>query len=95
MLVNRNQEERYEIEEKTDGVFRVFAKTNSMKVLRVLRIELPDNQVHKKFYSILPSLIVMYPYIGQSFEYYIDNKYIGMRKLLSVSNEVVRFEEVL
>jgi hypothetical protein len=87
-------EERKDVEEKLDFVFRIFLRTNKLRGSVVVRIELPNNEVHQKYYGNMPKYEVVIPYIGETFEYYLDNNLVGMRKLAEASPEHMKFEEV-
>lgn len=75
--------------EKLDYIFRIFQKTNSLKNKTIIRIELPNNEVHEKNYGNMPKLEVTAPYIGEQFELYLDGELVGMRVLLEADKDKI------
>jgi hypothetical protein len=78
---------------KTDGVFRIFTKTNAMKRVVVVRIELPNNEIHKLNYGNVPDFETVVPYIGQVVELHLDDELLGLRIVKEADKEHIVFAD--
>lgn len=87
--VKKHEPEVIKEEEKLDYVFRIFQKTNNLGNKCIVRIELPNNEVHKKHYGNMPKFETVIPYIGQEFELYLDGEFIEKRVLLEADKEKI------
>lgn len=93
--VKQQPEEQKRIEEeKLDNVFRIFRITNSLKATTIVRIELPNNEVHQKYYGLMPKFEVVIPYIGQEFELYLDGELVGVKILKEASKEHMKWVDI-
>lgn len=95
MVKQKNKKEKIEIvNNKDDGIFRIFMKTNSMKNEIVYRIELPSNEVFENNYGNLVKYEVMEDYENESFELYLDNELKGIYTLLEANKFKIKYEKI-
>lgn len=95
MVKQKNKKEKIKIvNNKDDGIFRIFMKTNSMKNEIVYRIELPSNEVFENNYGNLVKYEVMEVYENESFELYLDNELKGIYTLLEANKFKIKYEKI-
>lgn len=95
MVKQKNKKEKIEIvNNKDDGIFRIFMKTNSMKNEIIYRIELPSNEVFENNYGNLVKYEVMEDYENESFELYLDGQLKGMYTLLEANKFKIKYEKI-
>ncbi|MGR6760315.1 hypothetical protein ACU1JV_00530 [Paenibacillus sp. T2-29] len=85
---------QYQFPPKTDNVFRIYLKTNSMGSLIVLRFELSTGEAYTRNYGNIPSNELLIEYKGNEFELYIDGEYVGQRVLIEADRNMFRYATI-